>query len=73
MQRDSYSSSKSMSFALGDGPANALSLSKDNTRVVVAGRHGMIDEDLLKKQLYYLSLISDDIAINSLAYIKLCE
>lgn len=39
MQRDA--TSRSMSFALGDGPANALALSKDNTRVVVAGRNGM--------------------------------
>jgi len=30
-----------MSFALGDGPANALALSKDNAQVVVAGRNGI--------------------------------
>jgi len=40
MQRDTYASAKSMCFNLGDGPANALALSKDNTRVVVAGRNG---------------------------------
>lgn len=38
MQKD-YTN-RSMSFALGDGPANALALSKDNSRVVVAGRNG---------------------------------
>ncbi|XP_021954003.1 GATOR complex protein WDR24 isoform X2 [Folsomia candida] len=37
MQKD-YTN-RSMSFALGDGPANALALSKDNSRVVVAGRN----------------------------------
>ena len=40
MQRDAYATNRSMSFALGDGPANALALSKDNSRVVVAGRNG---------------------------------
>lgn len=39
MQRDM--TNRSMSFNLGDGPANALALSKDNTKVVVAGRNGM--------------------------------
>lgn len=33
-------STGSMSFNLGDGPANALALSKDNSHVVVAGRNG---------------------------------
>ena len=39
MQRDNYAATKSMSYALGDGPANALALSKDNSNVVVAGRN----------------------------------
>lgn len=39
-QYNSTGSGGSMSFNLGDGPANALALSKDNTHVVVAGRNG---------------------------------
>lgn len=34
----------SFSFNLGDGPANALALSKDNSHVVVAGRNGEHNE-----------------------------
>lgn len=32
----------SMNFNLGDGYANALALSKDNSHVVVAGRNGKL-------------------------------
>jgi len=36
----SLAAMKSVSFNLGDGPANALALSKDYSHVVVAGRNG---------------------------------